>query len=364
MKKIVASFMAVALLSSASFALPYGVGARFAAMGGAGSALVEDAYSTYYNPAGMARAQKMSLKVGAGAASTGMDKLIATLSSAGDPSKFILDNYADALDINGNLNAFVGFNTGSIGVGIMPATTLSLAKTASSANGTANASMMGQGVVSYGKGISVPMLGSLNAGISGKYIVLAQGNATVSVPTSTTNAFNYSGIGFDLGAQGKIDAIPTAPVSVGVVLKNFAATLRGTANTLTKTVDASGNVISETDTSVPAPDYVMPTTLVIGAATKIPVVGLTVAIDLDNVGADNASSIPAYTLTHIGLEYPVAMGLVNLRLGKVTGGPSGSGVDMTTYGAGVLGNMVNIAMVTDNTNNKNNQVMFDVGFGF
>ena len=61
MKKIVASFMAVALLSSASFALPYGVGARFAAMGGAGSALVEDAYSTYYNPAGMARAQKMSL---------------------------------------------------------------------------------------------------------------------------------------------------------------------------------------------------------------------------------------------------------------------------------------------------------------
>jgi hypothetical protein len=108
----------------------------------------------------------------------------------------------------------------------------------------------------------------------------------------------------------------------------------------------------------------MPTTLVIGAATKIPVVGLTVAIDLDNVGADNASSIPAYTLTHIGLEYPVAMGLVNLRLGKVTGGPSGSGVDMTTYGAGVLGNMVNIAMVTDNTNNKNTQVMFDVGFGF
>jgi hypothetical protein len=364
MSKIASLFLALALFSSASFALPYGVGARFAAMGGAGSALVDDTYSTYYNPAGMASAQKMSLKIGAGTAAEGMDKLIATLSSAGDPSKFILDNYANALDINGNMNAFVGFNAGSIGVGIMPGATLALAKTAGSANGTANALMTGQGVVSYGRGLSVPFLGNLNAGISGKYIIMAGGTAEVAGPTSTTNVHNYSGIGFDFGVQGKIDAIPTAPISVGVVLKNFATTLRGTTTNITKTIDpATGNVIgSPTETSGTAPDYVMPTTFVIGAAAKVPVVGLTVAIDLDNVGAD--STTPAYSLTHIGIEYPLAMGLVNLRLGKVTGGPTGGPVDMTTYGAGVLGNMVNIAMVTDNTNNKNNQIMLDVGFGF
>lgn len=363
MKKTLSAFLAVALLSSASLALPYGVGARFAAMGGAGSALVEDTYSAYYNPAGMARSQAMSLKIGAGAASDGMDKLIATLSSAGDPSKFILDNYANALDINGNMNAFVGFNAGNIGLSIMPATSLNISKAANTANGSAIATMLGEGAVSYGQGIKVPYLGSLNGGVNAKYIVAAYGSANVSGATSTTNALTYSGIGFDLGVQGKVDAIPMTPLSVGVVMKNIGATLRGTTQTLTKTIDpATGNVISETDSSGTAPDYVMPTTFVIGAAAKIPVVGLTVAVDLDNVGADNTTQ--AYSLTHIGLEYPLAMGLVNLRLGKITGGPSGAAVDMTTYGAGVLGNMVNIAMVTDNTNNKNNQVMFDVGLGF
>ena len=363
MKKILSAFLALAMMSSFALANPYGVGARFAAMGGAGSALVDDTYSTYYNPAGMANSQAMSLKIGAGAAAEGMDKLIATLSSAGDPSKFILDNYANAIDIDGNLNAFIGINAGKIGLGIMPATSLSMNKAASTANGDAIASMLGQGVVSYGQGISAPFLGSLNAGGSFKYIVNAGGTAAVGGTTSVTDGYTYSGIGFDLGIQSKVD-IPTAPVSVGVVMKNIGATLRGTTTRITKTINpATGSVESESETSGTGPDYTMPTTFVIGAAAKIPVVGLTVAIDIDSIGADNLSSIPAYSLTHIGLEYPVAMGLVNLRLGKVSGGPGGS-VDMTTYGAGVLGNMINIAMVTDNVTPKNNQMMFDIGFGF
>ncbi len=370
MKRIIAVFLAAIMFSSASFALPsgylpYGVGARFSAMGGAGCALSDDLVGAYYNPAGMAKAQAMSIKLGGGAASNGMDKLIATLSSAADPSKFILDNYANALDINGNMNLFLGLNIAKFGISIIPLTSLNLSKAADTANGTATAMMMGEGVVTISRGLSVPYLGSINTGANVKYIVAGAGTATVLGASSTTVGTTRSGFGFDLGAQANVDAIPMVPLSVGVVLKDIGATLRGNTSTLSKVIDPlTGSVISETDTTVPAADYAMPTTFVIGAATKIPVVGLTVAIDLDNVGADNTMGTAAYSVTHIGLEYPVAMGLVNLRLGKITGGPAGSSVDMTTYGAGALGNMINIAMITDNTNSKNNQMMFDVGFGF
>ncbi len=370
MKKIVSSILAVVMLSSASLALPsgylpYGVGARFSAMGGAGCALSEDLVGAYYNPAGMAKGQKMSVKLGGGAASNGMDKLISTLSSASDPSKFILDNYANALDINGNMNLFLGLNIGKLGISIIPLTSLNLNKSAGTVNGSATAMMMGEGVVTISRGLSAPYLGSINAGANIKYIVAGAGTATVLGASSTTIGTARSGFGFDLGAQAKVDAIPTVPLSVGVVLKDIGATLRGNTNTISKTVDPlTGNVISESETSAPAADYPIPTTFVIGAATKIPVVGLTVALDLDNVSADNTMGTPAYSVTHIGLEYPVAMGLVNLRLGKISGGPAGSSVDMTTYGAGVLGNMINVAMITDNANTKNNQIMFDVGLGF
>lgn len=369
MKKIAVSIMAIVMVASAAVAMtpasiPHGTSAKFAAMGGAGSALVDDVTSAYYNPAGMAKAQSMALKIGAGAATDGLNDMINTLSSAGDPSKFILDNYANALDLNGSANVMIGLDIFKTGISFIPAARLNVSKAANSAAGSATATVMGEGVVTIGRGVSVPYLGNLNAGANIKYVADTFGAATVAGATSTTLTTAYTGMGFDLGVQGRVDAIPTMPISVGVVYKDIAETLKGKTSTTTKTIDpATGRVLSETKTpDADLPDQTTPTTFVLGAAAKIPVVGATVAIDLDNVAA--AAATQAYSVTHIGIEYPVAMGMVNLRAGTISGGPSGSPINMTTYGAGILGNMINIAMITDNNNKKNNQTMFDIGFGF
>jgi len=89
--------------------LPYGAGAKFVGMGGAGCALVDDSTSAYYNPAGIVKSQSMALKLGLGTASEGMDKVMATFGSIGNPGKFLIDNYANAIDVNGAANGFLGF---------------------------------------------------------------------------------------------------------------------------------------------------------------------------------------------------------------------------------------------------------------
>ncbi len=366
MKKACLSFLLIMFFVTTSFAISYsaGVGARFAAMGGAGATLVEDTYSSYYNPAGIIRSQAIALKIGAGAAQEGMDKLINTLSTANDPSKFLLDNYANSIDVNGNANLFVGLNLAKMGISIMPFTSLSLSKAANTVNGSANAEAGGAAALTLGRGFSLPYIGSISTGVNIKYIALGNGNSVVSGTTSNTNAVLYSGMGFDLGAIGKLDAIPNMPLSVGVVVKNIGATLKGDTTTITKTVDPlTGNVQSETTTTTSAPEYTLPTTFVVGASGKLPVVGATIALDVENIGQDNTFSTPAYSITHIGFEYPTLGGLIKLRFGKVSGGPSGSTIDLTTYGAGFLGNTINLASIIDNANTKNNQIMFDIGIG-
>lgn len=364
MKKFFTVSLALIVLTTTSFATTAGVGARFAAMGGAGATLVEDTYSAYYNPAGIVRSQAVALKIGAGTAQEGMDKLIQTLSSATDPSKFLLDNYANAIDVKGSANAFIGLSIAKMGISIMPFTELAVAKLANTVNGTALANLNGVGALTLGRGLSVPYLGSINLGANVKYIISAYGSSNVTGSTANTTGLFYQGMGFDIGAIGKVDVIPMMPLSVGVVMKNLGTTLKGNVTNINKVVDPiTGAVQSETSTTTTAPDYTMPSTFVIGASGKIPVVGAVVAIDIENVGQDNTYSVPAHSITHIGIEYPLLMGIINLRAGKVSGGPAGREMDLTTFGAGLLGNTINAAMITDNKNNKNNQIMIDIGIG-
>lgn len=371
MKKLVCACLMLGLVASSAFALPggllpYGVGAKYAGMGGAGAALVDDVTSAYFNPAGITRAQSMSMKLGAGAATDGLDKLVSTLGNMTDPSKFLLDNYANAINVNGTINAFLGIDIMKTGISVTPASMLYITKLPLTVAGSAGGGFNADAAVTMGWGVGVPYLGNIAVGANAKYVMSGVAGALVAGATSTTMTYNYTGMGFDLGAQAKMNAIPTVPLSVGIVLKDIGETLSGKLATTTKTINPlTGQVLSEVTTNADLPGYTSPTTLTIGAAGKIPVVGLTVAIDLDNVsgGSIAGSPVQPYSVTHIGLEYPVAMGLVNLRLGKISGGQGGS-IDMTTYGAGILGNMINIAMVSDGKNSKNNQTTFDVGFGF
>ena len=362
MKKIITVFLALAMFSSVAFALqpgalPYGVSAKYAAMGGAGSAMVDDITSAYYNPAGIVKAQKVSLKIGAGTALDGLDKLTTALGGLNNPSKYFIDNLSNDVNINGGINAFIGFTVAKVGISLLPIAHLQINKAATDTTGNVYGSGNFEGALTFGYGVAVPVLGSMNIGANLKYLnkIDAAGNVAIGGVTNTIDT--YTGTAFDLGVQANIDAIPMMPLKGALVIKDIAANLSGNEE---KTVTLTGGTPATTTTALG--NITNPSTITIGVAGNIPVVGVKVAIDLDNVSGGTAAV--SYSVTHIGLEYPVAMGLVNLRAGTISGGPSGSPINMTTYGAGILGNMINIAMISDTNNSKNNQTMFDVGFGF
>ncbi len=364
MKKVLAvcvmtMFVATSAFAFSSASAPYGVGAKHAAMGGAGAATVDDIFSAYYNPAGMAKSQAVALKLAGGGASDGLSDLLTAFGNSGDPSKFITGGSSN---VSGSLAGMMGLNFSKMGLSIIPiVSNLTVAKT--SVGGVSAGSVLMSGGVevpfSIGYGVGLPFIGGANVGANIKAVNLFNSSGTVTVAGGTQTKVNtnttYTGVAFDLGMQANLDAIPMMPLSVGIVMKDLGANLNGKTETSTQ-VGSLAPSITSTDLGSVA----MPTTLVIGAAGTIPVVGVKAAIDIDSVSGSGTS----YSVTHIGVEYPLFAGLIAGRAGIVTGGPSGSPINMTTLGAGLFGSMLNVAMVSDSNNSKNNQIMFDFGIGF
>jgi len=344
--------------------IPYGVGAKYAGMGGAGSALVDDMSCAYYNPAGIVKSS-VELKIGAGAATDGLSDMIGVLGSASNPSKFIVDNYSKKLDLNGNINAIVGLKVAGIGLSWIPVGSLTLLKDANQLVGTASAGLNHEAILTLGYSLGLPIVNLANVDL-GLNVKSANsiGATSAGVLSGTNTIFtdtitNRSGMGFDIGAKAEINTI-VMPFSVAIVMKDIGETLKGTVQTTVSTYDATQTRTGQTSSSVNAPDVTSPTTLVIGAATAIPGIGLKVALDLDSISGSGTS----YSLTHLGLEYPI-LGIVALRAGTVSGGPGGSSISQTTIGAGFnLGIGLNFAMIMDGKNSKNNSTIVDCGFAF
>ncbi|KPJ69009.1 hypothetical protein AMJ44_04905 [candidate division WOR-1 bacterium DG_54_3] len=369
MKKIVLACMLLGLCISSVYAfpsgsIPYGVGAKYAAMGGAGAAIVDDISCAYFNPAGILKTGSFGLKIGAGAATEGMNELIKASSGANDPAKFFSDNFDKTVNINGGLNTMIGLNISKVGLSVIPITTLVLSKpTAGTIVGSSiTASAAYEAIATLGYGLSFPGLpfASLDLGANIKSVNSIDGSSTVTSATSSTDQVTtLSGIGFDIGAKASIDTL-AIPLSVALVMKDIGETLKGKTKTITTTYNPiTGDITNQSETETDAPDHTSPTTLVIGASTKVPGVGLRVALDIDSVSGSGSS----YSVTHLGIEYPLLV-MVALRAGVISGGPGGS-ISMTTLGAGFdLGLGLNIAMMIDGKNSKNNSTILDFGFAF
>jgi hypothetical protein len=371
MKKVIMVSLLLGLLVSSVFAmpsgfLPLGVGGKYAAMGGAGASIVNDITCSYYNPAGILNAGNMELKIGAGAATAGLNDLIAAIGNSSDPAKFLSDNFNKTINVSGGLNSIVGLNVAKVGITIIPVASLILQKAPGLNPGdglTATANY--EGILTLGYGLSIPgiPIAGLNLGANIKSVNSVMGTSTVvNATTSSDNVITYSGLGFDIGAQANINTL-VVPLSIGLVYKDIGETLKGKVKAVTTTYDATGGITNQTQTETDGPDVTMPTTLVIGASTVIPGVGLRVAADIDNVSSSSSAGNPSYSVTHIGVEYPL-LGIIALRAGTVSGGTNGN-ISQTTLGAGFnLGAVINVAMMTDAKNSKNNSTMADLGFAF
>jgi hypothetical protein len=373
MRRLIVSVLLLSFIASVGLALPSGlipagIGAKYSAMGGAASAIVDDITCAYYNPAGIVKAKNIELKIGAGAANDAAGQLTSTFGNTSDPAKFLADNFGKDLNINGGFNAIVGLNTGKVGLSVIPVATLNLQKAAGTIVGTAVGLSNIEGLLTLGYNFGVPMFpAGLDVGASIKSGNLIGATSTgTAIPggfTSTDQIQTYSGVGFDLGASANLD-IPFMPLSAAIVLRDIGETLKGKVKNITTNYNSSGAITSQTTSSeTDGPDITIPATTVIGVAGTIPVYNIKVALDLDNIAASSSYGNAAYSVTHLGLEYPL-LGIIALRAGLVSGGNGGS-ISQTTIGAGFnLGAVVNFAMIFDGKNSKNNSTSIDCGFAF
>ncbi|MEA3493933.1 MAG: hypothetical protein U9R38_06060 [Candidatus Margulisiibacteriota bacterium] len=365
MKKIIFASLILALVSTSTLAFqsayaPYGFGAKFGAMGGAGSALCDDVMCVYYNPAAIASGSLGELKVGMGAATDGLNDIMQVVNSVEKPEDFLSQYFTQTFDMNGSLSALMGVKIQKVGVSVISVGRLNLTKPdINTLVGSSATAMFGtEAAATLGYRFAIPALpiGSLDLGLNIKSINSFSSQSTASgVSSSTEQVTKGTGTAFDLGARAGLEA--GWPTKIAIVMRDISSTLKNDITTKNTTYNPlTGAILTQTTTSAAGVGTTSPVTTTIGVGTKIPVIGLVLAADLDSVSGSGTS----YSVTHIGAEMPIAGGLIVLRGGMVSGGPSGSPISMTTYGAGIWG--LNVALMLDSETPKNNSTIFDFGF--
>lgn len=343
MKKTISVLLFLLLCVSLSQAQQL-IGGRAAGMGGAGVAATDDISAAYYNPAALMRSHVIltEVKVDLGAAYTSLDTLTKALSNSNDPSKFMIDNYHNNLSFNGSLNGIVGLNLRKIGISVIPLLTTTVNKPAESLGGTMTAVGHYDAALTLGTTFSVPYLpAALDVGVNLKSINGI--NGSIIATQSTTNTFEAtgtqtygtgSGTGFDIGVLTSFNVPYVSKVAVGAVMRNLSANfaLSNTSKTaymnfLTQTTTFGADVVTNQTVNLDS-------STAVGAYATIPGVGLGVAADIEMTKTD--------TNTHIGLEYPLLLGMLVLRAGMA----SGPNLSLTTLGAEVNLKVVKVALVT------------------
>ncbi|MBI5699059.1 hypothetical protein HZC35_01950 [Candidatus Saganbacteria bacterium] len=360
MKKLFIIGLGILLLASVSQAQLL-IGSRAAGMGGAGSAVVTDLAAAYYNPAGLMKnqARAAELKVALGASYSNPDKLVAAISAATDPAKFMQDNYANDLSFTGSLNGVIGLNVRKIGISVIPMMSALVDKRANTMAGTAAGIGNAAGALTLGHSFGVPYVGTLHLGVNGKYIYAANGAITTNAGGGTQTWSVGNGIGFDIGALTTVNVPLVTEINLALVARDLNESVTYKNKSQTATTDPAdptkfimGPTVDGADTTVAGTS-----SYVLGAAATIPVVGILTAIDLENVStAGNPTSN-----THIGIEWPIFMNMLVLRAGTA----SGPNLQLTTFGAKlglpILG--LDVAMVQDGKNTKNSSYVVDINIG-
>ncbi len=312
MKKKIFIVVALIALSTATFASNK-FGAKAHAMGGAFTAIADDASAVYWNPAGLTQTKILGLNANIGVQAD-LDQISKIADFVDDAQKLVdmSDKYQLAkglseLDLpentDVNLNGMVALNFLNFGLAGIVNDNASFKGTTSEVlgkkvpNATAENKIVGQGI--FGGGfelIDPPLLGSLSIGGNVKYLYsridsvivdstkLANGTEGV---LEILDAKTDSGIGADLGILATLTDINILNVKAAATIRNLVSTLDVEDSSLKRA-----------------------TTLGIGATFKFPLVAIfsaRVAADLEMVEDQDDA------IKHFGAEG--TLGFISIRGG-------------------------------------------------
>ena len=360
MNKILISLIVLVFFSQAASAQIFArVGARAAAMGGAGVAVADDITAAYYNPAGLMRSNgHFEWLVGYGGAQQGLTELINSISITSDPLTYMQDNYDNKIDVSGAGSGIIGFAVNKIGVSLIPDLFLSANKPKNSADGSLVAA--GRGTLVITAGTTIPTSGlpftSIDIGANVKYVASGTGSYAGYVfpgPTtiSTTEVSYGTGFGFDIGARADV-TLPIMTLTIGVAWKDLLETINYTNKM--KGQLWSGDTYTPFELPETTSSASIPSTFVVGAAGTVPGIDTLITGDMEMVGGPDST-----TNFRFGVEQPVAIQFLVLRAGYA----SGENLAMTTLGAGFhFGMNIDLAYAIDGNDSTNNSLYFEGSF--
>ena len=228
-------------------------GTKAYSMGGAFTAIADDASAVYWNPAGLTQNSLVGIQVSGGGQMDREDiediadfiDTVEELSDSSNPTLADLEKIKLPNNTTANVNGIAALNLSKIGVaGVFDSqfTFRGEKKTYidpdtgdeySVPEGTANNYLTGQGIVGLGtKIIDPPVLGSLSVGVSGKYLYARHDQAETTydeienkVIADYNGGKNDNGIGADIGALATLTDTDVLNIKAGATVKNIVNTM-------------------------------------------------------------------------------------------------------------------------------------------
>ena len=319
--------------------------ARSYGLGGAFTGLADDVSAVLFNPAGLAQSGIVGFQVSGGISDLKRDDFeklsdFAELLASDDKNYDDLVN-ATIPETSVNLQGFAGANLKSIALSGNINTNIRSLGESSDYKGTINEQDI-TGIVTFASNIVSPPqgVGALSYGFNLK--MTQHTNSEYKINLTDREKVEKKTTGNSIAVDGGVLAKLTDIFSVGAQIENLYATdykMEGTKVTSVYDVGTEEWIENEPEDIASNQSYRPERNMRVGAALEVPLVGIKVSADLENISIISEND---NTIYHLGVQKDLMLGLFSIRAG--TYGPMDDGFNSVNskYTAGVSANLTKI----------------------
>ena len=341
MKKLTIVILSVMLIMAAGPAAADSFSARTLGMGGAFTGIADDVSAVLYNPAGINQSGVLGIKAFTGFSTDDfgsiktMSDKIDNFSQNSLSSKDFYDKLP-GVELGGNSNVFIGANLKSLALSVDVNSNFNLIKNEDDEKASFYNYTTAEGGLTLGNTLLDPPLniGTISYGANLKMVNIMEEKHDIDLSTSDPQQLvikkNGQTFGLDVGVLAQVTDI----VTVGAQIDNLWADdyeLDVTEKKYTTyDQDQGWGGLNDEDTYTEEANN-QKRTMRVGASIQIPVIGATLAADIDNFPL--MSEGDREMVYHYGIEKNLFFNALSLRAGSYTQGQDKD--DFYTVGLGV-----------------------------